>query len=231
SGTGYENLLNIRLRSARHAANGITVDRSIAPTQGGESFLTDDPLQHAFAIQARLFFDGKKGHSNRVLAGSRQREAERFALAREKFVRDLNQQAGAVTSLRIAATGAAVGEIDKDLNSLLNDLMAFLAANACHKTDATGVVLVRRVVKTLRRRQTVVCLPVLQNVSFGENRRWSSVARRWPLLSINGLSTNQVQTSSRPIGFCQRPKTNDQRLVFKIARTTTCIYLWYSGLG
>ena len=168
------------MRSARHAANGITVDRSIAPTQGGESFFADDPLQHAFAIQARLLFDRKKGHSNRVLAGSRQREAERFALAREKFVRNLNQQAGAITGLRIASTGTAVGEIDKDLNSLLNDLMAFLAANACHKTDATGVVLVRRVVKTLRRRQTVVCLPAVQNYLLRATVVWLWVVRRWP---------------------------------------------------
>jgi len=55
-------------------------------------------------------------------------------------------------------------KINEDLNPLLDDLMALLSANAGDKTDSAGVVLVRRIIQTLRRRQTVFCLPVLQKV-------------------------------------------------------------------
>ena len=67
-------------------------------------------------------------------------------------MRDLNQNARTVTSFRITSTGATVGQIDEDLYPLFDDLMAFLAANAGYEADAASVVLVRRVVKTLRRR-------------------------------------------------------------------------------
>jgi hypothetical protein len=53
-------------------------------------------------------------------------------------------------------------EIDQDLNALFDDLVAPLAAHTRHKTDSASVVLVRRIIKTLRRRQTVVGLPVGQ---------------------------------------------------------------------
>jgi hypothetical protein len=78
---------------------------------------------------------------------------------------NLNQDAGAVTGLWIAAACAAVREIHQDLNSLLDNLMALLTPNAGNKTHSASVVLVRRVVKTLSRRQTVLCLPKLQWIS------------------------------------------------------------------
>jgi hypothetical protein len=55
-----------------------------------------------------------------------------------------------------------VRQIDQYLNSLLNDLVALFAAHARYKTDSAGVMLVRRIVKTLRRWQTVIRFPLLQ---------------------------------------------------------------------
>jgi hypothetical protein len=111
-----------------------------------------------------MLFHRQESHSDRVLARRRQGESERLALAREKLVWNLNQNPGAIAGFWIAATCSAVRKINEDLNPLLNDLMALLSANASHKTDSASVVLVRRIVKTLRRRQTVLCLPVLQRV-------------------------------------------------------------------
>jgi len=67
-------------------------------------------------------------------------------------VGNLDEHARAVASFGVAAAGAAVGQVDQNLNSLLNDLMTLIAANAGYKPDTAGIVLVRRVVKTLRRR-------------------------------------------------------------------------------
>jgi hypothetical protein len=80
-------------------------------------------------------------------------------------VRNLNQDAGAISSFGIAAAGAAMREIYQDLDSLLDDLMALFAANAGYKTHSTSIVLGRRIVKTLARRQSVLCLPKLQWIS------------------------------------------------------------------
>jgi hypothetical protein len=74
-------------------------------------------------------------------------------------MRDLNQDASAVARLRVAAAGAAVREIDQNLNALFDDLVAPLAAQAGYKTDSASIVLVRWIIKTLRRRQTVNRLP------------------------------------------------------------------------
>jgi len=85
-----------------------------------------------------------------------------------------------------------VRQVDQNLNALLDDLMALLTPDADDKADATSVVLMRRIVKTLRWGQAVVCLPVLQKcllravVGCG-----SFVARRKRLSTFgNTLGTN-----------------------------------------
>src|SRR6185312_2113939 len=108
------------------------------------------------------FLHRQKSHADRILARRRQRKSKRLAFARKKLVRNLNQHARTVASLRIATAGSAVGQIDQDLNALLDNLMTFLAAHASYEPDAAGVMLVGRVIKTLRRRQTVDGLPLLQ---------------------------------------------------------------------
>ena len=75
-------------------------------------------------------------------------------------MRDLNENAGAVAGFGIASAGAAMSQVDEDLNPLLDDLMAFFSANAGDKSHAAGVVLVRGIVETLRGWQTVVGFPV-----------------------------------------------------------------------
>jgi hypothetical protein len=56
-------------------------------------------------------------------------------------------------------------QIDEDLNALLNDLVTFLATNAGDEAHTASIVLVRGIIKTLRRRQAVLCLPKLQKPS------------------------------------------------------------------
>ena len=91
-------------------------------------------------------------------------------------MRNLNQYSGTIAGFGIAAAGSAMRKINEDLNPLLDDLMALLTPNAGDKTDSAGVVLVRRIIQTLRRRQTVFCLPVLQKVLLKlVVRRWSFV--------------------------------------------------------
>jgi hypothetical protein len=96
-----------------------------------------------FALQARMFFHGQERHADAVSAGFGRGEAQLPAFPYEKFVWNLDQDAGAVTGLRIAAAGSAVRQVQKNLDSLFNDVVALVAADAGDKPDPAGVVLVR----------------------------------------------------------------------------------------
>jgi hypothetical protein len=48
-----------------------------------------------------------------------------------------------------------MGEVQKDLNSLLDDFVALFTRDAGDKPDSAGIVLMRRVIETLRRRQAI----------------------------------------------------------------------------
>ena len=93
--------------------------------------------------------DRQKHHAHAVLARRRQREAQLGALAREELVRDLNQNAGAIAGLRIAAACAAMGQVEQNLYALHDDVVRFLALDVGDKANAAGIVLVARVVETL----------------------------------------------------------------------------------
>jgi hypothetical protein len=108
----HEDLLDIGLRSARHAANGRRIDGSIAPAEHRETLFADDALDNAFALQADMRFHGKECHAHAVLTGGRQGETELGAFAREELVGDLNQDAGAIAGSGIAAAGAPVRQVD-----------------------------------------------------------------------------------------------------------------------
>jgi hypothetical protein len=66
---------------------------------------------------------------------------------------NLDQNARAVAGLRVASTGAAMGQIDQNLHALEHDVVRFAALNARHKSDAASVVLVLGPVESLSLRQ------------------------------------------------------------------------------
>ena len=151
--TAHENLLNVGLRRARHAADRRGIDRSVAPAEQRQAFFADDAFENSFALQALVLLDRQKRHADAVGPRLRQREAQLLAFAGEEFVGNLDQDAGAVAGFRIAAAGAAMRQVEQNLNSLADDVVALMAADAGDKPDAASVVLVRRVVETLRRQE------------------------------------------------------------------------------
>jgi hypothetical protein len=64
-------------------------------------------------------------------------------------MRDLNQNAGTVSGLRIAAAGATMRKVQQDLYSLADNLVTFVAVDAGYKSDAASIVLVRRIIEAL----------------------------------------------------------------------------------
>ena len=89
-------------------------------------------------------------HPDTVLAGVGQREAALRAGAGEELVRNLDQNAGAVARLRVAAAGSAVRQVQQNLDALQDDVVRLLALDAGHEADAAGVALMARIVQALR---------------------------------------------------------------------------------
>ena len=93
----------------------------------------------------------QKNEPDPVLPHLRQGNPKGGALFNEKFMRDLNQQAGAVPGQRIAAASPPVAEVFDDLNALFNNGVRLLALHIDHEAHAAGVFFVLRVIKTLFR--------------------------------------------------------------------------------
>ena len=96
----------------------------------------------------------QENHANAVIARLRQLKTQSGAGLFEKNVRHLHQDAGAVTGVFFAAAGAAVIEILQYRERLLDDLVRFLAFDINDETDAAGIMLKARIVKTLFFRQS-----------------------------------------------------------------------------
>ena len=94
---------------------------------------------------------GEEQHADAIGALFGKLESKRAAFADKELMRHLQQQAGAVTCFRIAAACAAMGEVDENLESLLNDVVGLAALDVSYKADAASIMLVLGVVETLFR--------------------------------------------------------------------------------
>ena len=75
-----------------------------------------------------------------------------LGLACKKDVRDLHQNAGAVTGARIGADGAAMFEVAENADRVGDDLMGLLALDVGDETDAAGILFQGEVVEAFCRR-------------------------------------------------------------------------------
>src|SRR6185437_15427194 len=121
--------------------------RRIAPTQDRQPFFAGYALHDAFADQPLLRLDREEHHPYTVGARLRQRKTQRRAFAHIEIVRNLDQDAGAVAGKRIAAAGAAMGQIDEDLDALPDDFVRLLTLEIDNEAHPAGVMLITRVVE------------------------------------------------------------------------------------
>jgi hypothetical protein len=100
------------------------------------------------AATAVVFVAWQKYTADAVLAGLRKLDVTRLAFATEERIRQLNQDAGTVAREGIAAAGTAMHEVQKDIDSFFDDVVGGPAGDVGDEADATGVVLVARVVES-----------------------------------------------------------------------------------
>src|SRR5579872_2802853 len=96
-----------------------------------------------------MLLDRKKDHSHAVTSGTWQRESQILALASEELVWDLDEDSSAVTRLGIATARTPMREVHENLNSLLDNIVTLLAADARDKSYAASIVFMCRVIQTL----------------------------------------------------------------------------------
>jgi hypothetical protein len=87
-----------------------------------------------------------------IFAGGRQFESEFGRLLRKELVRDLYEDAGAVTHSRICADGATMLQVAKYAQPVFDKLMRLATLDVGDEADSAGILVERRIVKTVRAR-------------------------------------------------------------------------------
>ena len=133
---------------ARAIAERRVVGRHVTPAEQPLTLLGDDALEERLdqlALGRVVRQEDQAGAVMRRRAAAR----SRAACDAEEHVRHLDQDAGAVAGVGLAAAGAAVLEIDEQLEALARRSRATLALQVDDEADAAGVLLVLRVVQAL----------------------------------------------------------------------------------
>jgi hypothetical protein len=143
----------LRLGRLHVVAEVARIHRHVAPAEDLQALVGDglgDDLLH----QPEPFRVARHEQvADAVFALLRQPDAELGAFGREEAVRDLDQDAAAVAGLRIRPDRAAVVEVQEDLEALRDDLMGPAVLHVGDEADAAGILLARRIVQALGRRQ------------------------------------------------------------------------------
>ena len=164
---GDEDLPLNRFDRLHPLAEARIVDRIVTPTDKDLALGDDGLFDDRFDLRARGGVARHEELPNRVMAGFGQLQSERVAFNRKELVRNLRQHAAAIAERRVGAGGAAVVEIDENLQALLQNGVRLAAAHVGHDADAARVAFVGGIVKTLRARQQRI----------GAARRWSAGRR------------------------------------------------------
>jgi len=90
-----------------------------------------------------------KYHADSVVERCRQSNAKWRTDRAKVAVRHLQKNPGTVSGIRFTAAGAAVVQIDKNLQRLADDLVGFFPFNVDNEADAAGIVLKLRIVEAL----------------------------------------------------------------------------------
>ena len=125
------------------------VGRDRTPPEHVLPFFTHDLLEEAADPIALAGVLRQEHQAGAVAAFGGQREPERGGHLPEEPVGDLNQDARAVAGVGLAAAGAAVQQIDQQLQSALDDRMRAPPLDVGDEADAAGVMLVPRVVEAV----------------------------------------------------------------------------------
>ena len=180
---GDEDLAEHGLDGDRARADRAVVGRDIAPAEEHLAFFSDDPREDPLDGGAMLGLARQEHQAGAVVAGGRQRGRRHAAQER---VGHLNEDAGAVARVDLAAAGAPVRQVLQDLKRLSDNRMGLPALDVHDEADAARVVLVDGIVQAFGRRRAV------------SERRWEAGGVLWsgPIQIYRPVpSRSKIQTS------------------------------------
>ena len=152
-GFANEDLTMERLNGDRWFRQARVVGRDITPTKKLQAFLGTASLKLSFAFAPKTLVAWHENVRHSIFTRFRKFDAQFGTLLLEECMRDLQQQACTVTGKGVGTYGTAVGEVDEDLQGILDNLVRFLCAEIRDETNAAGIVLIARVVETLGARR------------------------------------------------------------------------------
>ena len=141
-----EEMLEMGHGAQGHLGKGVGVDRDLTPSQHLDALVRSDELDGSAGAGTFGLVNGHERQANGV--GPRFREAD-SGYPSQEGVRNLEENACAVASGRISASGTTVVKIAQCLKSLLDDLVAGHTCHGGHEGHAAGIVLELGVVEAL----------------------------------------------------------------------------------
>jgi len=145
---GDEDLLDDRPRRRGRGAEVAVLHRHRAPPEQCLPLVRHDALEHLANLLARGAVGGQEHRARPVRAGVGQRQPGRGRRLAQEAVRHLDQNARAVSGVRFTPAGAAVLQIDQDLETSRDDGMGAPACDVYDEPDATRIVFVGGIIQT-----------------------------------------------------------------------------------
>jgi glycine oxidase len=121
--------------------------RHDTPAEHPEALLARQLLDRGPCLEGVVPVDGQENQSGRIAPGFGELEARRGRRDRQEAVRHLNEDPCAVARLHLGAGRAAMRQSLEHGEAALDDVVVRLSVQVCDHSDATGVVLVCRVVE------------------------------------------------------------------------------------
>ena len=149
-----EDLAHERLAGDGGVAEGLVIRRHRAPAEEELPFGLDDLLEDFFHLAADGAVPREIDETGAVLAGFGERDARGLGNFGEKFVRHLDEDARAVTSIGLAASGTTVVEVGENLECVGDDFVRFPSLHIDNEADPAGIVFERGIVEALFSRGT-----------------------------------------------------------------------------
>ena len=137
------------------------IDRHVAPAEDPLALGLGDLGEHPLAGGARGRVGWEEDLAHAVAAAWRHLEAQAQALALEEAVRQLEENAGAVTGARVGTACRPVRQPLQDVETLLDDGARFLPSEVGHEAEPAGVVLHRWLVEAVPRGEGHLSLELL----------------------------------------------------------------------
>jgi hypothetical protein len=150
-----EDLLDDRLDGARRLAEKRVVRRHVAPAEEPLTLVLDDRVEERLHAMPGRGVPGQEHEPAAVLAGVGEGNVQARTLPPKESIGDLDQDAGPVSGVRLAAARAPVEQVLQDGERLGDDGVGLASLEVHHEAHTARLVLVTGIVETLSRRQSL----------------------------------------------------------------------------